>query len=117
MAPNKRVQRQRVEAGDAHARVGVAGAPVEGFGESPLGQQGCQLQDAGRRRAVLFEQPLELLGVLLRDVVALIAFLVTWALRRPTTLPARAGGKDVTVGQLLTLAAFLLDSDLVRRPR
>ena len=58
--------------------------------------------------------PLELLGVLLRDVVALIAFLVTWALRRPTTLPARAGGKAVTVGQLLTLAAFLLDSDLVR---
>jgi phosphatidylglycerophosphate synthase len=58
--------------------------------------------------------PLELLGVLLRDVVALVAFLATWALRRPTTLPARAGGKAVTVGQLLTLIAFLAQSDLVR---
>jgi phosphatidylglycerophosphate synthase len=57
---------------------------------------------------------LELLGVLLRDLVALVAFLATWALRRPTTLPARAGGKAVTVGQLLTLVAFLADSDLVR---
>jgi phosphatidylglycerophosphate synthase len=57
---------------------------------------------------------LELLGVLLRDIVALLAFLATWALRRPTTLPARAGGKAVTVGQLLTLVAFLADSDLVR---
>jgi phosphatidylglycerophosphate synthase len=58
--------------------------------------------------------PLELLGVLLRDIVALVAFLATWALRRPTTLPARAGGKAVTVGQLLTLIAFLAQSDLVR---
>lgn len=56
----------------------------------------------------------ELLGVLLRDLVALVAFLATWALRRPTTLPARAGGKAVTVGQLLTLVAFLAGSDLVR---
>ena len=58
--------------------------------------------------------PVELVGVLLRDIVALFAFLTTWALRRPTTLPARAGGKAVTVGQLLTLAAFLFESDLVR---
>ena len=58
--------------------------------------------------------PLELLGVLIRDLVALVAFLATWALRRPTTLPARAGGKAVTVGQLLTLIAFLAQSDLVR---
>ena len=58
--------------------------------------------------------PLELLGVLLRDLVAIGAFLVTWALRRATTLPARAGGKWVTVGQLLTLVAFLAGSDLVR---
>ncbi len=58
--------------------------------------------------------PLELLGVLLRDLVAIGAFLATWALRRPTTLPARAGGKAVTVGQLLTLVAFLAGSDLVR---
>jgi phosphatidylglycerophosphate synthase len=56
----------------------------------------------------------EILGVLLRDIVALVAFLVVWMLRRPTTLPARAGGKAVTVGQLLTLLAFLAGSDLVR---
>ena len=56
----------------------------------------------------------ELLGVVLRDVVAFVAFFVTWILRRPTTLPARAGGKAVTVTQLLTLVAFLAGSDLIR---
>lgn len=56
----------------------------------------------------------ELLGVLLRDIVALVAFLGTVVRKHPTTLPARAGGKWVTVGQLLTLLAFLLDSNLVR---
>ena len=58
--------------------------------------------------------PLEVMGVLLRDIVALLAFLWTWMLHRPTTLPARAGGKAVTVAQLLTLVAFLAGSDLVR---
>lgn len=57
---------------------------------------------------------LELVGVLVRDIVALFAFLGTWMLKRPTTLPARAGGKGVTVCQLLTLIAFLAQSDLVR---
>ncbi len=57
---------------------------------------------------------LELLGVLLRDILAVLAFLGTWMLRRPTTLPARAGGKAVTVCQLLTLVAFVAQSDLVR---
>jgi len=52
--------------------------------------------------------------VLMRDLVALGAFLGTVVRKRPTTLPARAGGKWVTVGQLLTLLAFLLDSNLVR---
>ena len=56
----------------------------------------------------------ELLGVLLRDIVAFVAFLGTVVRKHPTTLPARAGGKWVTVGQLLTLLAFLLDSNLVR---
>ncbi len=56
----------------------------------------------------------ELLGVLLRDIVALVAFVGTVVRKHPTTLPARAGGKWVTVGQLLTLLAFLLDSNLVR---
>jgi phosphatidylglycerophosphate synthase len=59
--------------------------------------------------------PLELAGVLLRDLVALFAFLTSVARGRPTTLPARAGGKAVTVGQALTLVAFLAESPLVRR--
>jgi phosphatidylglycerophosphate synthase len=59
--------------------------------------------------------PLELLGVLLRDLVALFAYLTTVVLGRPTTLPARAGGKAVTVAQALTLVAFLAESPLVRR--
>jgi CDP-diacylglycerol--glycerol-3-phosphate 3-phosphatidyltransferase/cardiolipin synthase len=56
----------------------------------------------------------EIIGVLLRDIVAAIAFFGTVVRRRPTTLPARAGGKAVTVCQLLTLLAFLAGSDLVR---
>ena len=56
----------------------------------------------------------EIAGVLLRDIVAFFAFLTTVVLGRPTTLPARAGGKVVTVAQLLTLGAFLTGSDLVR---
>lgn len=58
--------------------------------------------------------PFEIGAVLLRDIVALLAFVTTIVLGRPTTLPARAGGKAVTVGQLLTLGAFLTGSDLVR---
>jgi len=58
--------------------------------------------------------PLEVLGVLLRDIVAALSFLGVLLLRRPTTLPSRAGGKAVTVCQALTLVAFLMDSDLVR---
>jgi CDP-diacylglycerol---glycerol-3-phosphate 3-phosphatidyltransferase len=56
----------------------------------------------------------EIAAVLLRDIVAFVAFLTTVVLGRPTTLPARAGGKAVTVAQLLTLGAFLTGSDLVR---
>jgi len=56
----------------------------------------------------------EIGGVLLRDVLAALAFLATLLLRHPTTLPARAGGKAVTVCQLLTLLAFVLGSDLLR---
>jgi phosphatidylglycerophosphate synthase len=58
--------------------------------------------------------PLEILGVLLRDIVATLSFLGVLLLRKPTTLPARAGGKAVTVCQALTLVAFLMDSDLLR---
>src|SRR6478735_4385506 len=48
--------------------------------------------------------------VLLRDILATLAFLVAVATRRPRAIPARAGGKAVTVLQLATLFAFLLDS-------
>jgi phosphatidylglycerophosphate synthase len=58
--------------------------------------------------------PLEIVGVLLRDIVALLGFLTTLVLRRPTTMPARAGGKAVTVSQLLTLLAWALGSDLIQ---
>lgn len=58
--------------------------------------------------------PLEIVAILLRDLVALGAFLTMVVLGRPTTLPARAGGKAVTVLQLLVLVAFLADSDLLR---
>ena len=58
--------------------------------------------------------PIEIVGVLTRDIVAALAFLGAWIGRRPATLPARAGGKAVTVCQLLTLVAFIADSPLVR---
>ena len=58
--------------------------------------------------------PLEIVGVLLRDIVAVAGYLLVNLLRRPTSLPARAGGKAVTVCQLLTLGAFVLRPDLVR---
>jgi len=53
-------------------------------------------------------------GVLVRDILAALAFLATLLLGHPTTLPARAGGKAVTVCQLLTLLAFVAGSDLLR---
>jgi phosphatidylglycerophosphate synthase len=58
--------------------------------------------------------PLEIVGTLLRDIVSVAGYLLVTLLRRPTTLPARAGGKAVTVCQLLTLTAFVLRPDLVR---
>jgi len=54
--------------------------------------------------------PLEILGVLLRDIVAPLGYGGGVLLRRPFTVPARAGGKAVTVGQSLTLFAWLLGS-------
>lgn len=56
----------------------------------------------------------EVLAVLLRDIVATVAFAATFLSRRPRAIPARAGGKAVTVGQMLTLLAFLLESSLLR---
>lgn len=56
----------------------------------------------------------EILGVLLRDIVATVAFLTTYVSHRPRSIPARAGGKAVTVLQVLTLLAFLADSPTLR---
>lgn len=58
--------------------------------------------------------PLEIVGALLRDIVAVLAFVGSVVLGRPTALPARAGGKAVTLCQLLTLVAFVAGSDLLR---
>lgn len=56
----------------------------------------------------------EIAGVLIRDLVATIAFLVTLVSGRPMAIPARLGGKAVTVAQLLALVAFLTGSPLLR---
>ncbi len=56
----------------------------------------------------------EISAVLLRDLVATIAFLVTYLSGRAMAIPARLGGKAVTVAQVLTLIAFLTDSPLLR---
>jgi phosphatidylglycerophosphate synthase len=52
----------------------------------------------------------EILGALLRDLVAAVAFLATLLSHRPRAIAARPGGKAVTVAQMLTLLFFLLDS-------
>jgi CDP-diacylglycerol--glycerol-3-phosphate 3-phosphatidyltransferase/cardiolipin synthase len=56
----------------------------------------------------------EIAGVLLRDLAAAVAFVTTMVSGRPSAIPARAGGKAVTVAQVLTLLAFLLDSEFLR---
>lgn len=56
----------------------------------------------------------EILGVLARDIAAAIAFLATVMYRRPRAIPARVGGKAVTIGQLLTVFAYLAGSALLR---
>jgi cardiolipin synthase len=52
----------------------------------------------------------EVVAVLLRDILATAAFLVAIVDRRPRAIPARVGGKVVTLLQLLTLLAFLTGS-------
>ena len=56
----------------------------------------------------------EVAGVLIHDLTALVAFLTTVVRRKATALPARAGGKAVTILQGLTLVAFIAGSDLLR---
>jgi len=58
--------------------------------------------------------PVEVVAVLLRDLVAAAAFLGTVVLGRPIALPARAGGKAVTVAQALALVACIAGSPLAR---
>jgi phosphatidylglycerophosphate synthase len=57
---------------------------------------------------------LEVAGVVLRDVLAPLGYFASVAARRPFVVPARFGGKAVTVGQMLTLLAWLLGSPLLR---
>jgi phosphatidylglycerophosphate synthase len=57
---------------------------------------------------------LELFGVLLRDFAATAAYVGTWIMRRPLTLPARWSGKWATVGQFATLVALVFDSPATR---
>lgn len=56
----------------------------------------------------------EVVALLIRDIVASVAFFITVATARATTVPARAGGKAVTLLQLLTLLAFVLGSAFLR---
>jgi cardiolipin synthase len=56
----------------------------------------------------------EIIGVLLRDIVATVAFAATLVSHQPRAIPARSSGKAVTVAQILTLVAFLLDSPYLR---
>jgi cardiolipin synthase (CMP-forming) len=56
----------------------------------------------------------EIVGVLLRDIVATVAFVGTLISHEPRAIPARSSGKAVTVAQILTLVAFLIDSPYLR---
>ncbi|MGH7656796.1 MAG: CDP-alcohol phosphatidyltransferase family protein [Gemmatimonadales bacterium] len=56
----------------------------------------------------------EIVGVLVRDIWATAGFVMTLGRGKPVAIPARAGGKAVTLAQLLTLVAFLADSTLLR---
>ncbi|HEU5170503.1 MAG TPA: CDP-alcohol phosphatidyltransferase family protein [Gemmatimonadales bacterium] len=55
----------------------------------------------------------EVAGALVRDIVATAAFAATAFAHAPSAIPARVGGKAVTIAQLLTLVAFCLDSPLI----
>jgi cardiolipin synthase len=49
----------------------------------------------------------EIVGVLLRDIVATVAFVGTLISHQPRAIPARTSGKAVTVAQILTLIASI----------
>jgi cardiolipin synthase len=56
----------------------------------------------------------EVVALLSRDLAATAAFLATLILKRPAAIEARVAGKLVTIGQLLVLLAFLLESRWLR---
>lgn len=56
----------------------------------------------------------EVLMVVIRDLVASVAVFIAVPLRRGRPISARAGGKAVTLLQLLTLFAFLFESPHLR---
>jgi CDP-diacylglycerol--glycerol-3-phosphate 3-phosphatidyltransferase/cardiolipin synthase len=56
----------------------------------------------------------EVVGVLIRDIVASGAYFVTRGRGGPRAVPARLGGKAVTLLQLMTLLAFLLEAPQLR---
>lgn len=58
--------------------------------------------------------PFEIVILLLRDIVATLAFATTLVSRRPRAIPARWSGKAVTLAQMVTLVAFLTGSALLR---
>ncbi|MFZ5624750.1 MAG: CDP-alcohol phosphatidyltransferase family protein [Gemmatimonadota bacterium] len=98
------------------------GAIARRFGGSRLGPVLDPIADklfmASAFGVVLFAGVLswyEIVGVLLRDIVATVAFVVVSVSGRAAAIPARAGGKAVTVGQVLTLLAFIAGSPLVRQ--
>ena len=51
----------------------------------------------------------EVVAVLARDIIATVAFVGTVATGKATAVPARLGGKVVTVLQMLTLIVFVLN--------
>jgi len=72
-------------------------------------RQGLHGRGVGDHRAPRVALWYERDRVLLRDILAVPGFFATWLLHRPSRLPARAGGKAVTVAQLLTLVAAIAD--------
>ncbi|HEY4102160.1 MAG TPA: CDP-alcohol phosphatidyltransferase family protein [Gemmatimonadales bacterium] len=57
----------------------------------------------------------EVVGVLARDIIATVAFVITIITGKATAVPARLGGKAVTLLQMVTLVLFVLQLNLVRR--
>src|SRR5256886_17434983 len=58
--------------------------------------------------------PLEILGVLARDIVAALGYVGAWLWRPPTPPPGPARGEAVTVPPALPLAAIIARAPVVR---